>query len=663
MKKKLINNLDTVITAVFLTIIFIALPLLEKQYFIFSQFLAQVSLFLVLFYFFMRTLLSKQELTVRFGYLELLFILLIAPFLVSALSSENKYQGFLILLDVIIFACFLIAYKKIFFTSKSWMLFLPVITGGFLLSCITILDTFHFSLKAGFVNANLAALFIFISLLYALTFLKKSMIFSLKGISLLIAILAMITAEIIISSRSIYIIIISIFLILIISAKKISVLADQHVRPQRHKCTEEQRNNVYPENSKTATKYKSIIIIALLAGILIALVGFSYKLYQIPYKWERIQIWKTSLAMLKDNIISGVGTGNYELVAYQYNFPTAESPARYALYPNHAHNQWLHVMCETGIISIIILGLFFFIFLRNAFFLYRNYLLSSIVPLVFISFLIFGCVNNFFDSYALAFLFMSSLVAFQNSIPNRTIEFTIHSSRTIILIIFLFLSLHLLLYITIPYLAHRNYMASQLFYEQGKLVQARNAIDSAIKKTPNNSSCYRLKAKIQFSDYLQKRNIELIPLVVRDYEEAKNINPSDFRTFRDEADFYLALFSTVPSTEFIYNAISTYKAALKLNPYNPFYHYHLSHCYAILNKLEKATEELKIAVEIEPNYIAGHFELSNLYRTTNNTRMSEMHLQRAKELAIKYKYYPRSKNDYINTLLHIPSELLFAINM
>src|SRR4030042_2373638 len=115
MKKKLINNLDTVITAVFLTIVFIALPLLEKQYFIFSQFLAQVSLFLVLFYFFMRTLLSKQELTVRFGYLELLFILLIAPFLVSALSSENKYQGFLILLDVIIFACFLIAYKKIFF--------------------------------------------------------------------------------------------------------------------------------------------------------------------------------------------------------------------------------------------------------------------------------------------------------------------------------------------------------------------------------------------------------------------------------------------------------------------------------------------------------------------------------------------------------------------
>lgn len=64
---------------------------------------------------------------------------------------------------------------------------------------------------------------------------------------------------------------------------------------------------------------------------------------------ERILVWKSALQMFGDHPLTGVGAGNFGQV-YQKNYV---SP--HALYPrlNHAHNNFLHMLAETGVIGLL----------------------------------------------------------------------------------------------------------------------------------------------------------------------------------------------------------------------------------------------------------------------------------------------------------------------
>lgn len=75
---------------------------------------------------------------------------------------------------------------------------------------------------------------------------------------------------------------------------------------------------------------------------------------------ERLAHWQAGLAMARDNLFLGVGFGNYEVAYEDYRLLNWEHPL------GHAHNYYINVVAETGIIGgIIYLLMWGFIFYQG----------------------------------------------------------------------------------------------------------------------------------------------------------------------------------------------------------------------------------------------------------------------------------------------------------
>jgi O-antigen ligase len=62
---------------------------------------------------------------------------------------------------------------------------------------------------------------------------------------------------------------------------------------------------------------------------------------------ERLAHWQAALNMTEHNPFFGVGFGNYEVAYEQYRLLNWQEPL------GHAHNYYLNVLAETGIIGLI----------------------------------------------------------------------------------------------------------------------------------------------------------------------------------------------------------------------------------------------------------------------------------------------------------------------
>lgn len=624
MKIFMLSNIHNKYTAILFSFLIILMPLLERKYFILSQLLSQVAILSAV----LVVLLFKQsrQISISLGMIELSFSLLVPAYLLSALAQNNKYQVLLIFYDIFIYWVLLILMKGVLLKGNFDLIFLPVIIGGDILSIIAIINKYNLLKCVGFLNYNLSAIYIFVALLACIFYIiKKDIDSGRERVMCYLSLVLMLISEIILSSRSIYFVSIIIALILMLKALF----------------------------TKRARSRLIIIFCLIMLVSILALIG---RFSSVPYKWERLKIWANSLVMLRDNWLFGVGPGNYHLAAYKYNFATYESVARFALYPNHAHNQWLNIVCETGVISIGILSFFLFSIAIGFFNFLKRDASPSFACLAFVSLLLFGFFNNFFDSYALSFLFIVLLVMFQMEIKGKELTFCMNKTKSTISILAVLIVFCIIFYSILPYCAYIYYQKSLNLLNKKDMVNAKRSIENAIKLVPTFSLYYQTKAMIEFQEFQNRKEINILPLIIHTYEVAGNLNPNDFNIKRDKATFYLFLASFFKTKEFIYSAISCYLSAIENNPYNPFYHLYLSESYVALKDYEDAIEELKRAIELEPNYINAYFKLADLYKYKKDEYRSALFLERGIELARKYKDRQKSNNEYINSLLYISEE-------
>lgn len=75
----------------------------------------------------------------------------------------------------------------------------------------------------------------------------------------------------------------------------------------------------------------------------------------------RLDIWEDSIPLAKDFKLFGVGLGNY-----RYVFPAYQKRYIYKFW-RHAHNEYLEMLIDTGLIGMIFLASFFIIFYLKAF--------------------------------------------------------------------------------------------------------------------------------------------------------------------------------------------------------------------------------------------------------------------------------------------------------
>jgi O-antigen ligase len=125
---------------------------------------------------------------------------------------------------------------------------------------------------------------------------------------------------------------------------------------------------------------------------------------------NRTYIWKDSMNMLKDFPVLGVGLGNFSL-AYTLYKENAYWPHVY----DHAHNDYIELATETGIVGFALVFWALIAFFRN---LYRNEKYFSSEKDPFSYYITIGLVSGMFG------MFVHTITEFTFQIPANAYYFT-----------------------------------------------------------------------------------------------------------------------------------------------------------------------------------------------------------------------------------------------
>jgi O-antigen ligase len=317
---------------------------------------------------------------------------------------------------------------------------------------------------------------------------------------------------------------------------------------------------------------------------------------------ERLLIWRDTLVMGLDNPL-GVGIG-----AFHIYFPRYVSPELLKILPgdrfivNYAHNEFLEIWSETGLIGIgIFLWTIFAFFAQGRLFLKENSGLESQIILT-LGWLSSGAgilvdslvsVNMRFIVTAVYFYFVLGLLASQ---CKREIAVPINLRGVLKLIIIglvFWMAVFSINEIGKPFRAYKLVTEEVGFFEQ-KEVGPENAIaalEQTIKTNPNDALAYYRLGWV----YAKEKDWGQ---AIKNFEIACRLNPDLEGARNNLGNIYFTLGNKD-------KAIDNYKKAIAINPNMIDAHFNLGYCYYTMGKLKEAADEFKKVLELDPdNYKA-----------------------------------------------------------
>ncbi len=385
---------------------------------------------------------------------------------------------------------------------------------------------------------------------------------------------------------------------------------------------------------------------------------------------DRLQIWGRTLRIIRDYPFLGTGMGTYGIIFKGHKIPvplTPETIARYSLSARFAHNEYLQIAAETGLLSLIIfLWIITLIFRQglrtlkqkdlgsriqdlgsreklnpepltpNPQFYLTVGLLSGLTGLLLHSFVDFVLRP---PATAILFIYFAALIILQRDSRPRirdqgsriqdqdyTLFRHLYYSPLIRGSLIICLTLILAGQATLPLIAYKH-------YRKGIDHQKNNAFDRAISSyliaqrlEPTNDQyhknlgdLYRYLALLSEEEkgfWLEK--------AIAEYERMVALSPMDNHYRRDLGVIYW-LASQGRDRLRINEAITQFRESLRIDPTFPFSSCALGVIYAKMGWEDKAIEEFERAVHYEPNYVEARYNLGILYskKGLDNRALSE----------------------------------------
>ncbi len=320
-----------------------------------------------------------------------------------------------------------------------------------------------------------------------------------------------------------------------------------------------------------------------------------------PFLWERTNIWKSSLKVIKENPIFGVGVGNYKYDVLRHRYPSKHYFAKYSRRPAHPHNEYLYLISEIGLFGSLLLIIMIILLL---FYYKPGYELYGIIGILVHSF-----VN---DSLAIPGILFPFLLLFASGIKIKSIlkkEISIKRSFYIYSLAFFFLliSFDMLFKIEEIFIASKRY---------GKFID--NATLS-YQLPYNQFVTYGLIYNRTRANNLQKLYIDYL-------DRSLKRNPYS-STARQKSAVILSQYAR--SDEFIETLNQEIEMLLYYDPYNVFNYETVGDIYSKLGKKELAMKYYEDAIALEPNFAVAIYKLGKL-------RNSRRLINKAKEIYREY---------------------------
>jgi O-antigen ligase len=372
-----------------------------------------------------------------------------------------------------------------------------------------------------------------------------------------------------------------------------------------------------------------IIFVSLIVGCSLVFAVFT------RHMWLRQQahllIWRDTLNMWLHHPLFGTGPGNFHI-----NFPKYASQELLSIWPqkqciiNDAHNEYIQILSETGVIGLGIFIWIVFGFFKYALDMHSKYRgrRQSVLIAGMISGAVALLIQNFFSvdmRFIISAVYLFLIIGFVCSFGDKLLEIHFRIGRrvkTVFLAILLFSSgvvgfsrgpkIHLaglihfdiargglklkpsgegsglLPHILKPYLAQKKLDETPSFFDEKILEPARtlSELEQLVKEYPGEAKVYEKLGWI----YAKEKNFRK---AIENFERAVRLNPELFGAYNNLGNIYFHLGNRAKSIEY-------YKKSLQINNNQVDSHLNLGITYYYEGRLKEAADEFNDVLKIDP---------------------------------------------------------------
>lgn len=323
-------------------------------------------------------------------------------------------------------------------------------------------------------------------------------------------------------------------------------------------------------------KFKKILPFFLLIEVFIIFLGYHFKILpHIHSLIDRILYWKASIKIIPLNPFFGIGPENFQYYFLKFKLPEG-------LEAKHAHNLFLEIFVENGIIGVF-LFFSFLIYIMNISFKERKdkYLSLGIFYLLLSLFLHNLIDFDFYDpSVAVLFFVFGGLVNIKRYISVRLTK--------------ILLCLIIILYI--------GYGIKLIRFE--------------------NSERYR-----KYSE--REKNVNLKIYLIENAESWYNKN---FEVYVEKGDLFLNMWQLTNENRYLDESIKNYNEVIYLNPYLTKVYIRLARLYESIKNYEIAEKMYLKLLEVYPNKKLYNLEVARFYKKIGEEEKFKYYYKKSKEL-------------------------------
>ena len=347
---------------------------------------------------------------------------------------------------------------------------------------------------------------------------------------------------------------------------------------------------------------------------------------QDPYAYTRLDIWRNSLQRILDRPW-GVGPGMYAYTSFRYRFPVEGTLARYAKRAESAHNEYLQMGVELGVMGVAVFAAGIWLVgaewraarSRSPDVRERGLLIGMAGGLL--GLLTHAAMDSVFHQPALVMvgvLFAGLIVVVaRRSAPGEpsvwVVPFVSHPARTASVAALVVLATVL---IVRPAAAWYAFDRGETEMKGERVESARSWYQWATRIEPGTTAYRDAIALAEIRLYEQSGNARWLLDAAEEFRIALNLNPLDARLAHREGNVRVLLAERPEyggrRGALLQQAAAAYEHALRLDPYAPGYYYDLSRVRLAQARDQEAIAWLVLAKHYEPNFLPARVRLAEL---------------------------------------------------
>ena len=347
---------------------------------------------------------------------------------------------------------------------------------------------------------------------------------------------------------------------------------------------------------------------------------------QDPYAYTRLAIWKNSLERISDRPW-GVGLGLYKYTSFQYRFPVDNAIARYGKRAESAHNEYLQLAVELGVLGLVLflagislLGWEIWETLRLPLEPWERGLVIGLSAGI-VGLMTHAAVDSVFHEPALvllAILFAGMILVVKRVRQPRgpsiwTVPFPYHPIRSVSIGA---LAVLCALLIVRPAAAWYAFDKGEDEVASGRADRAFEWFQRATLIDPGTTAYRDALALTEVRLFQQSGDPRWLLRAVDELTMGLELNPLDGRFAHRLGALHVLLADRVgpgPQQDGLRRQAAAYfEQAMRLDPYSPFNYHELGKLRWAEGREEDAVALFRQAVSYEPNFLPARAQLAEL---------------------------------------------------